>query len=439
MSSLMCWVGVGIVAVGCVACGDDGGSGGGGAGGTVKNSCEPVSGDGTRHESIAGDETWSAADSPHIVGADLLVPAGVTLTIEPCAEIRLEAERKILVEGNLVGAGKADERILFTAADSSAPWGYLEVTDPGRMAFAYTTIEGGGAIGATAFGMVDARGDQLLPAAPVLDFDHVTVRGSSAFGISLRENAGFSETSSDLTITGSAKAPLRILPRLATNVPDGDYTGNTADEIVVENEVGGNIDLEDVTFHDRGVPYQIGGETTLAELVVGPSPVTMTLMPGVVFAFNPNGRLTVDVSGQTGGIVVAEGTADKPIVFTSASAAPAGGDWIGIWVEHVDAATRFSNVEIRYAGGPSGASSFHCEPDGSFSDEDALITFFEKPDASVLTSSLLSDSPKRGVNLAYYGDTVDLLSSNTFENIAGCKLTTPRPEVGICPSSSPCP
>ncbi|MBL9020832.1 MAG: hypothetical protein JNL21_01480, partial [Myxococcales bacterium] len=83
--------------------------------------------------------------------------------------------------------------------------------------------------------------------------------------------------------------------------------------------------------------------------------------------------------------------------------------------------------------------SFHCEPDGSFSDEDALITFFEKPEASMLTSSLLSDSPKRGVNLAYYGDSVDFVSSNTFENIAGCKVTTPRPEVGICPSSSPCP
>ena len=398
-----------------------------------------MSGEGTRHIEITGDETWSAADGPHVVGADLRVPDGVTLTVEACAEVRLEAERKIIVEGELVGVGKADRPILFTAVDVSAPWGYLNVTDPGRITLAHTTIEGGGEIGSSAFGMVDARGDQLLPAAPVLDFDHVTIRNATGFGLSLRENAAFSATSSDLTITGSGKAPMRILPRLASNVPVGDYTGNAEDEIVVEPEVGGNIDLEDVTFHDRGVPYQIGGDTSLAEMVVGPSRVTLTLEPGVVFAFNPNGRLTADVSGQTGGVVVAEGTEEKPIVFTSASADPSAGDWIGIWVEHVDSATRFSNVEIRYAGGPSGASSFHCEPDGSFSDEDALITFFEKPQPSMLTSSVLSDSPKRGVNLAYYGEAVDFLSSNTFENIGGCKVTTPRPEEGQCPANSPCP
>lgn len=429
-----------------LACGDDeGGTGGSSAtggpgtgGGDVVSACAPVTGEGTTHLELSGDETWTAAGSPHVVAADLTVAEGTTLTVEPCAEVRLEPGRRIGVQGTLNATGAADRTILFTATDAASPWGSLVVTDPGRMTLAHTTVDHGGAPDATAYAMIDLRGDQLAPAAPVLEVDHLTVRGSSTFGVSLRENAGFAPGSTALTVTGSATAPLRVLPRLATNIPDGDLTGNGEDVIAVEAEVGGNIDLEDVTFHDRGVPYRVGG-ITLPDLVVGPSPVTLTLEPGVELRFGPAGRLIVDVSGDAGGVLSAVGTADAPIVFTSASATPQPGDWVGIWIEHVDAATRLEHAEIRHAGGASGANGFHCEPDGTFSDEDALITFWEPPTASILTASLLADSPTRGINLAYTGDPIDLMATNTFENVAGCKISTPRPAEGGCPASSPCP
>lgn len=428
-----------------LACGDDGGGTGGGSstggpgtgGGDVVSACAPVTGDGTTHTELTGDETWTAEGSPHIVAADLIVAEGTTLTVAPCSEVRLEPSRRIQVRGTLDATGAADRTILFTATDAAAPWVTLEVTDPGRMTLAHATIENGGAPDATAHAMIDLRGDGTA-AAPVLDVDHVTVRGSGSHGISLRGNAGFAPTSTALTVTGSAAAPLRILPRLASNVPDGDLTGNAEDVIAVEAEVGGNVDLEDVTFHDRGVPYRVGGDT-LPDLVVGPSPVTLTLEPGVELRFGPAGRLIVDVSGDVGGVLSAVGTADAPIVFTSASATPQPGDWVGIWIEHVDAATRLEHVEIRHAGGPSLANSFHCEPDGTFSDEDALITFWEQPPAGIIADSSLTDSPTRGINLAYTGDPVDLMATNTFENVAGCKISTPRPAEGQCPASSPCP
>lgn len=425
-----------LVACGEVGCGDDTGGEGGEGGGTVVNECKAVSGSGTEHDSVTGDETWTAEGSPHIVTADLTIPEGVTLTIEPCAEVRMKENVHVTIEGNLVGQGKAERKILITAADA-APWLYLEVTAPGTLTLAHTTVEGGGTDGATAFAMIDARGDQLAPAAATLDFDHVTVRDSTAYGVSLRENAGFSAESRDLTITGSGDAPLRLLPRLATNIPSGDYTGNAIDRFIVENEVGGNINLEDVTFPNRGVPYQIGGPMTLPELVVGPEPYTLTIEAGVTLLFEATGRLTVDVAGDIGGSVQAVGTSGEPIVFDSASDAPAPGDWVGIWVEHVSSGTRFDNVVIRNAGSPSFASGSHCEPDGSFSDEDAAITFWEQPASDMLTNSLVADCPKIGVNLAYFGAPIDFLSTNQFENIGKCRVSTPRPVDAICPMT-PC-
>ncbi|NUP08276.1 MAG: hypothetical protein HOW73_19675 [Polyangiaceae bacterium] len=422
---------------GLLACGDDGGGAGGEGGGATVNECKPVSGAGTEHASITESETWTADASPHIVTADLSIPEGVTLTLEPCAEVRLQEGRSIHVEGGIVGKGTSARPILVTAADA-APWSVLEVTDPGTISLAYTTVEGGGVEGTNAFAMIDTRGDQLAPAAPTLDFDNVTIRNSATYGISLRENAAFSSASRALTITGSGQAPLRILPRLATNIPDGDYTGNAIDRIVVENEVGGNIDVEDVTFPSRGVPYQIGGPETLPELVVGPSAVTLTIEAGAELLFLAGGRLTADVDGATGGSISAIGTPDLPIVFASASDAPMPGDWMGIWIEHVSSGTRFENVVIQYAGGPSFANSFHCEPDGSFSDEDAAISFFAQPTSDMLTGSVIADSPKIGVNLAYYGDPVDFLSANEFSNIGKCKVSTPRPVEGVCPMI-PCP
>lgn len=426
--------------VGFLGCSDDtGGEGGeaGEGGGSVKNECKAVSGSGTEHSSVTADETWTAEGSPHIVTENLTIPEGVTVTLEPCAEVRVKENVWISVDGHLVGQGEPSRKILITAADA-APWLSLEVTDPGTITLAHATVEGGGPDGGTTYAMIDARGDQPAPAAPTLSFDHVTVRDSSGYGVSLRGNAAFSPDSRDLVITGSADAPLRLLPRLATNIPTGDYTGNAIDRFIVENEVGGNIDVEDVTFPNRGVPYQIGGPKTLPELVVGPAPYTLTIEPGVSLLFLPAGRLTADVDGAVGGSIMALGTAEDPIIFDSASDAPVPGEWMGIWIEHVSNGTRFDNVVIRNAGGPSYASSSHCEPDGTFSDEDAAITFWAQPTSDMLTNSLIADSPKIGVNLAYYGDPVDFISSNSFENIAKCRVSTPRPVEGICPMT-PCP
>lgn len=65
------------------------------------------------------DETWTCAEGPHLVPAGLTVSAGVTLTIEAGAIVKLQSAAKIDTDpaGRVVSVGDANAPILFTSAD----------------------------------------------------------------------------------------------------------------------------------------------------------------------------------------------------------------------------------------------------------------------------------------------------------------------------------
>lgn len=65
---------------------------------------------------LDGDTTWSAASNPYQVVADVTVPDGATLIIEPGVQVELAAETSIVVAGELVARGTEDEPIVFTHA-----------------------------------------------------------------------------------------------------------------------------------------------------------------------------------------------------------------------------------------------------------------------------------------------------------------------------------
>jgi hypothetical protein len=407
---------------------------------SVASTCAPVTGPGTKHkDDVAADETWKASDGPHIVTFGFKVKTGAKLTIEPCAEVRLQAGYSIVVEGALVANGAADKPITIVADDAAKPWGYLQVFAPGTLSLAYATVSGGGGETTNSYGMIEARGDQLLPAQKILKLDHVTLADSAAFGVSLRAGGAFTDDSQAVTIKGGKSAPMRILPRLASGIPSGTYTGNADDAIVVETEAYGEVNYEDVTFHDRGVPYRIGGDKTSGDLRVGPSAFKLTIEEGAKLAFKKGGALRAVEGPATTGLLVANGTAGKPVVFTSAEKAPAAGDWVGVVLGKVAGPFKLDHVELRYAGGPSQANGHHCQPSPTTPGEqskndDAALAIYHQPGASYLTNSVVADSAGDGVNNAYTGTFVDAKPTNTFTAVASCSVTYPLPTVGQCPN-----
>src|SRR5262249_8111697 len=140
------------------------------------------------------------------------------------------------------------------------------------------------------------HGDQTQPAQPVLHVDHVEIRGADAVGVALHENAVFTAESTALKISGSGTYPVWSLPIALTNLPEGDYTGNARDEIVLP---GTGVLSYDTPIHNRGVRYRVGDELSGSNpvLVVATATgalATLTIEPGVELAFGNGGALELE-------------------------------------------------------------------------------------------------------------------------------------------------
>jgi hypothetical protein len=432
-------------------CGADsnGSDGGGGAGGGSGDCVEPT-GAGTMHNSIMADETWTAAASPHVLPYDTTIYA--TVTLEPCAVVRIGAGKTITVSpGRIVAKGTEQHPIAFAPLDPANPWAQIRALAGGTLDLEWVGLLGGGDPLNTSpqlAAALDLRADQTKPPAEVLHADHLLIQDSASNGIYMHEGGGFSATSTGVVITGSKGNPIHTWSNLAGTIPTGAYTGNAVDEILL-SAMGQQEGIRtwDVTFHDRGVPYHVGHDASAGTLRVGTTPgaavATLTIEPNVTLRFKKGGDIQIETfSGMTpaSGALIAIGTG-SPITFTSAEAAPAAGDWLGLRFGSIaDPTTRLDNVIVQYAGGSSSSGSDSClYPSTPINDAAIRITGGE-PATQFITNTQILDSAAHGIDRGFRSDLKpDFVPTNTFTRVVGCTETYPRDVSGACPATVPCP
>ena len=258
---------------------------------------------------------------------------------------------------------------------------------------------------------------------------------TDATGLALSVTGGTLDGSTSLVIQGATGSALTIPANQVGTLPTGSYTGNAHDEILVPT--GGTVTASQ-TWRNLGVPYHFtGGAYVKVAATTGVA--VLTIDPGTTLAFDPGSGMQIEpVVGKTtaaSGALHAIGLANEQIVFTSAAATPAPGDWQGIYFGGViDPQTQVSQVRIAYAGGSGGGALASCPTptDPGFAD-DAAIRFYDgpMPAQSFITNTTIDSSAKNGIDRAFAltqtqtpADVPDFTATNTFTNVPGCNRRT---------------
>jgi hypothetical protein len=81
-------------------------------------------------------------DNPHIIDRELIVPAGVTLTVKPGVEMRFAPGVALIVRGRLLAEGTPTQTILLTRRDDGTYWSHIVIDDSlAETRIAYAVIE----------------------------------------------------------------------------------------------------------------------------------------------------------------------------------------------------------------------------------------------------------------------------------------------------------
>ncbi len=344
---------------------------------------------------ISTPTTWKASDSPHTIRGTLTV-SGATLIIEPGTIIRLEAGARIEVRqstGAIIAEGTPDLGIVFTSALSSpepGDWETINISGTNiPSSFAHCLIQFGGKNPGR--GMINIDNGRAA-------INHSIMAYSGNYEVRIDNAGGFDAFYSN-TLTSTNGDAMLIRGRLVHSLGSNNALVAPPNHgIRVSGMAANRIDIEEsVLWKAQGGPYIIEDPIRIKDFA------TLTIEAGARLEFLPGKELIVGY--LTGGKLVAQGTEDAPIVFTSASPSPLKGDWRGI---------RFSRLAmpesildhciVAYGGGSVNKGNVSIEPVGE--------------NNPIIRNSQLRDSDHYGIYLKKYSGQwgSPMLSNNLFLN-----------------------
>lgn len=273
------------------------------------------------------DNTWTNEGAPYVVKGTVTVQSSdgnsiATLTIEPGITLKLNQGLYIgNTSGNkgaLVAIGEADAPIIFTSNDADL-WNGINFRNTSydeTCVLDYCVVE-------------KASSYTIYIEDSKPSIRHTIVRKSGSFGIQIvngsPEITGCSfnnNTSYGIHCTSASSVPL-ITDNMFTDNGSGAmyigpgvyHHGNTIKSPQIINILGGVVS-SDNTWTNEGVPYVVTNSITI-QGADADGIATLTIEPGVVAQFNPDDTLYVGNTSGDPGALVAVGTPDAWITFTS--------------------------------------------------------------------------------------------------------------------------
>jgi len=248
---------------------------------------------------ITADQTWCAADSPHVLTGVVTVVPGVTLTIEAGSTVKPAA---ITVQGHLAAVGTAANPITFTADGSG--WESLTFSG-GTGLLRYVDVL---KAGWNAPGIVVSN-----VAAPGVALEHCNL-GPGNRGMTITESVvSITDSKIEGLATFAGAYPIVVAGADSRLTLENDtFVGNWSNRIVIE---AGAMTSADFTLASQSglEAYVLGGGYEV------PAGRVSTFGAGTTVI--PTGHLTVK------GKLVTSGTESSPVVIGSSA------DWDGLFFE----------------------------------------------------------------------------------------------------------
>ncbi len=187
------------------------------------------------------DETWTAANSPYIINANLIIPDGCSLTIEPGVEIVFNGFYKMRAFGSINAVGTEEDSIKFYATNTIEGWQgikYVDNTSSDVSLFKYCVFKNAITSNYTHTNHSDGAAFQLN------DFQHVKVSNSM-----FRNNQGYNAC---IFISGTSKIELT----------DNAFINNDGYSMMTIGDIQ-NIVSKNKFFNNNGTAIYSGyGDTT---------------------------------------------------------------------------------------------------------------------------------------------------------------------------------
>jgi len=332
--------------------------------------------------------TWTAAGSPYVISGWAWLDITSTLTIDAGVVVKFTPDHfnhryngiNVSGGGKIMANGASDAPIIFTSyyddaasgdtnGDATSPlagdWRGI-ILDADASELSHVEVRYGANI-YQSYGGVEIKNNST---ASLTD---VSIKYSAGSALRLNQpssptiNNIILDTSNDYGIYSTiAGSNITITNTTISNSADGVAVLSVANTLAFTNAAVANtkpvINLTGATVSTNATWPKIGSAAYVLDNDVGvPTGITLTIAPGVVvkgeYGQYPDSRL--EISGR----LLAQGTANEPILFTSlrddtvggdsnndgGASSPATGDWGGLYFEN-SANSVLEYATVRYGG-----------------------------------------------------------------------------------------
>ncbi len=301
--------------------------------------------------------TWLKLNAPYTLGSDLYIQSssGSSLTLMPGVDLRIMPNTGIYIgynsstHGTLIAEGTESEHITITSfvpVASRAPgdWDFIGFYEGAgnSSSIDYCDISYGGGYG-SGNGMIYLYNSRV-------SIKNSMISGSLYQGIVLEDQASFVDFTGN-TLEDNGETPIEIYGNNVHTIGTGNNFPSSKSILVI----GDVMEQTDATWNRQEVPYLIDGTLYIQSA----SGSKLTLEPGSVIQFTQGSSIYVAYNSGTSGTLVAEGTPENLITFTSGASegSQVAGDWDGIWFyDGTRTGTLMNNCLISYGGGYSSNS-----------------------------------------------------------------------------------